>query len=178
MRQCKSVSIAYRQDHNKTQNTIRNDAVRKRNSGKLLSDDALKAQDLVLTEFGSSVSLAWQWDSLAAIVCTCHGRWFHHMSHWPVISSWSASREAVISAARLRKRHVASRNSARSWTTLSLVTWFGTPTQHRAAALPTPPSLHIDCPLPHWLMIATVSTPVTVPASKKMRDLQWMRSSW
>jgi len=60
MRQCKSVSIAYRQDHNKTQNTIRNDAVRKRNSGKLLSDDALKAQDLVLTEFGSSVSLAWQ----------------------------------------------------------------------------------------------------------------------
>jgi len=48
-RQWKSVSIAYKQDRNKTHNAPMNDAVRKRKSGKGLSDDALKAQDLVLT---------------------------------------------------------------------------------------------------------------------------------
>jgi len=50
VRQCGSTSVAYQQHQNKTHNTTRNDAVRKRNSGKLLSDDALKAQDLVLTD--------------------------------------------------------------------------------------------------------------------------------
>jgi len=50
VRQCGSSAVAYQQNQNKTHNTTRNDAVRKHKSGKWLSDDALKAQDLVLTD--------------------------------------------------------------------------------------------------------------------------------
>ena len=48
-RQWRSATTAYTQNHNKTHNATRNDAVRKHKSGKGLSDDALKAQDLDLT---------------------------------------------------------------------------------------------------------------------------------
>ena len=50
VRQCGSTSGAYQQNQNKTHNATRNDAVRKHKSGKLLDDEALKAQDLVLTD--------------------------------------------------------------------------------------------------------------------------------
>jgi len=50
VRQCGSTSVAYQQNKNKTHNATRNDAVRKHKSGKLLDDEALKAQDLVLTD--------------------------------------------------------------------------------------------------------------------------------
>jgi len=49
VRQCGSSSVAYQQNQNKTHNTTRNDAVLKHMSGKSLSEDALKAQNLVLT---------------------------------------------------------------------------------------------------------------------------------
>jgi len=48
-KQWRSASTAYTQDNNKTHNANKSDALRKRNSGKGLSHDALKTQGLDLT---------------------------------------------------------------------------------------------------------------------------------
>jgi len=111
-RQCNSVSTAYKQDSNKTHNATRNDAVRKRKSGKLLSDDVLKAQDLVLTP-EEEHHVKRQVNVLCACRCVCmYCRFARHPKSAHLLTHPALTHEFLLVSIK-KNKHAASRKSAR-----------------------------------------------------------------